>query len=189
TNTAPGAARSGHGTAVCRVSVNNSISSGIANIQWSKIGLRFEQASGLPLSPQQAAALVSGVEIHKDANGSGLYEAAADPLVINVASSTIASGGVLTANFADADPGDLLVASGQSRAYFVIVRLAVDAATAVPNSFRVTHLANGPDASAVLDTSTGLTLSITPTSDVTSSTMTATTDQAPTTTGIAELVG
>ena len=188
TNIAPATALSGQSTAVLRVSVSNPVLSGIANIQLSEVGLRFEQATGLPLSPQQAAALISGVEIHKDMNGSGLYEAAADPLVSNSAPPSIASGGILAVSLAAADPEDLLVASGQSRAYFIIVRLNAGAATAVPNSFRVTHLANGPDASGALNAGTGLALSIIPTPDVTSSTMTATTNHAPTTTGLADVV-
>ena len=187
-NIAPTTPLSGQSTAVLRISVSNAIASGIASIQLSEVGLRFEQGSGLPLSSQQAAALISDVAIYKDTNGSGSYEPAADPLVTRFGLPVLASGGVLGLRFVDADPADLLVPSGQSRNYFVVVRLDVSAATAVPNNFRVTHLSSGPDASAVVDASTGIELSILPTANVTSSTMTATSDQPPTTTGIADLV-
>jgi hypothetical protein len=158
TNIAPVAVLSGQSTAIFRMTIGNPIAGGIANVQVSQLGLRFEQASGIALSPQQAAALISDVEIHKDANGNNSYEPVADPLVISVGVPAFTSDGVLTVSFAEADPSDLLVVAGQFRSYFAVVRLKADAASANPNSFRVTHLANGPYASAARDGNTGQTL-------------------------------
>ncbi len=187
TDVAPSAILDGQRRAVLRVAVGNPIAGGPPIVQLASLGLRFEQSPGIGLTTFEAGNLFATIEIYRDANASGSFEPAADTFVSALFSPDLAADGSLSMDFADSDPAELQVVSGDTRNYFIVVQLTPAASLSNPNAFLLTHLANGLAASTANDAgATPLTLIATP--DVTSKLVTATVNQAPTTTGIADVV-
>ena len=187
TDVAPAAILDGQRRAVLRVAVGNPVAGGPATVQFASLGLRFETSPGIGLTTLEASNLFATIEIYRDANGSGSFEPSADTFVSGLFSPDFAADGSLSVDLAASDPAELQVVSGSTRNYFAVVQLTPGASLSNPNAFRMTHLANGPGASTAKEGG-GAPLTLTATPDLTSKLVTATLNQAPTTTGLADLV-
>ena len=187
TDVAPATILDGQRRQVLRVAVNNPVVGGPAIVQLASLGLRFEHSAGAGLTTVEASGLFAAIEIYRDTNGSGSFEPASDTFVSGLFSPELAADGGLSVDFADSDPAELQLPAGTTRNYFVVVQLTATASSASPNAFRMTHLASGSSASTAKDGG-GALLTLVATSNVTSKLITAAVNQAPTASGIADVV-
>ena len=187
TDVAPAVVLDGQRRAVLRVAVNNPVVGGPPIVQLASLGLRFENSAGAGLSTEEASNLFATIEIYRDTNGSGTLESSSDTFVSGLFSPELAADGRLSVDFADSDPTELQLPAGNTRNFFVVVQLTDDASSESPNAFRLTHLANGSGASTARDGG-GVPLTLVATANVTSKLITAALNQAPTTSGVADIV-
>lgn len=181
---APATIFDGQSRQVLRIVLSNPAAGEVATVQWSAVGLLFEQTPGTPLTGTAACGLFAELDIYKDTNASGAFEPAADTLVASLLGFPLGADGALQAPLDGSDPADLRAASGTSATYFVVARLSDNASAGNPNQFRITHLINGPNSSTVVDAISDAPLSMNVGADTASSTVTAIFDNPPTTTGI-----
>ena len=173
--------------ALLRVVVSNPGPAGGPLLLWDSLGLQWESTPGVPLSATSAGALVARMDIYRDANGSESFEATNDLLVAQSTYLPLASAGTMNFAFAGSDPTALQVASGGAARFFVVVTLRGDASLATPASLRVTHLANGPQASTGRRASDGTLLSMVPAPDVSTNVLGLAPGAPPTTVGLVPL--
>ena len=174
--------------AILRFAVANPVAGGPATVLLSSFGVRLEQATGAGLGTLPASSLFSSIEVYLDANASGAFEPATDTFVAALYSPDLAADGGLGIDLTSSEPADVQVTSGNTRTYFLVGRLNQDASAASPNAFRITHVASGAGASSAVNAGDGVALTLAAAPDVTSKVITATQNQAPTTTGLAEVM-
>jgi hypothetical protein len=177
---APAAAVDGQSRAVLGLLGSNPVAGGVPVVQWTSLGLRFEAEAGAPLSSAAISSLLAAMQIYRDANGNGTFDPAADTLIADTAYFPVAADGSLNFPFDNSDPAALQVASGASARYFLVLKLAGSASTAIPHSIRVTHLINGPFASSASNAANSALLTLAPGPDVSSAVMTAALNNGPT---------
>lgn len=187
-NAAPAQIADGQKRAVLRIAVSNPVAGGVPTLQWDSIGLRFESSAGVPLTASTATALVASLEIYRDANGSGAFELTGDLLVAQALFLPLGTDGAINLPFQGSDPGTLQVGAGTIVRFFVVLTLGPDASSATPNTFRITHLANGALASTARHAGTGALLVPAATPDFSTPLITVSLDAPPTTSGLLPVV-
>jgi hypothetical protein len=146
---APPGAMNSDLVAMLRIAVTHGGRAGDGDLELARLGLRFEEGAGDPLTTAEANAIIETLRLYRDADGNGLFDPALDVLVTSVPTLALAAG-VQTVPLADGDP-QVQVAPGSPRTYFVVTEITADASTQSPNRFRVTHLGLGPAASLAED--------------------------------------
>lgn len=188
TDVAPSMILDGQRREMLRLAVVNPVPTGPVTALLSSFGVRLERASGAGLGTIEAGNLLAAIEVYLDANASGAFEAGADTFVAALYSPDLAVDGSLSIDLTASEPATVQVSSGNTRNYFIVGRMNPEASTASPNALRLTHLGSGAGASSAVDAGGGGALTLTGTANVTSKLITATLNQPPTTTGIAEVV-
>ena len=187
TDVAPSAILDGQRREILRIAVGTPAADGPAVVRLTSLGLRFESAIGAGLATFQASDLLVSIEIFRDSNGSGSFEPAADAFVGALYSPDLAADGALNMDLADSDPAELQVPSGGAQSYFIVLQAAPSASTLSPNAFRISHVGVGAGASTAADATSGAALTLAAPADLTSKLITATFNQPPTTTGLADV--
>ncbi|MEO7318114.1 MAG: VCBS repeat-containing protein, partial [Chthoniobacteraceae bacterium] len=188
TDVAPPAILDNQSREILRLVVGNPAAGGPATVLLSSFGVRLEQATGAGLGTLQAGNLLATIEVYLDSNASGAFEPAIDTFVTALYSPDLAADGGLNIDLTASEPANVEVASGNTRNYFLVGHLTQDASAASPNAFRITHLASGSGASSAVNAANGEALILAAAPNVTSKVITATLNQAPTTTGIADVM-
>ena len=184
TGVAPASILDGQKRAVLRVSVTSRGQPGDNNARLASIALLFESSPSVPLTTGQANALIENLYIYADANDSGLFENDVD-LPLAVVPWLSLSAGRLTVFVRDNAPA-IQIGPGMTRNFFVVPQMTSNAASQIPNAFRITHFSHGPGQSTTRDafSSSLLTVESSPVTSVTSSTSTAQVNYSPTTIGL-----
>ena len=131
--------------------------SGDGDLELATLELLFEETAGDPLSASELAALVDTVYLYQD-DGDGVFETdGSDTDVFSFSAPFTLASGVLTVAFADG-AAEAQVAFGQDKTYFVAVDLAAEAAGAVPNTLRLTHLTSSSSTAEMTSSDVPLTL-------------------------------
>jgi hypothetical protein len=149
TDVAPPAAMNSDVVAMLRIGIAHGGRPGDGTLELARLGLRFEEEPGDPLTTAEANAIIESLRVYRDADGNGVFDPGVDVLVTSVP-SLVLTAGVQLITFTDGDP-NVQVAHGSPRTYFVVTELTANASTQVPNEFRVTHLGTGPSASLAED--------------------------------------
>ena len=173
---------------VLRIAVSNPGATGSPDVELTSLGLRLEDSEGTAIAAAAAGNLLNAIELYADTDASGDFDPSADTLIAMVIAPAPAGDGTLAITFADTDPADVRIAAGQSRNYFVVVRLTADASAQSPHALRLTHITNGPAGSTAREAGSETPLTIVPIADGSSSVVTAIFDTAPTTSGIANVI-
>ena len=160
--------------------MTNPAASGVALVQWSSLGLKFESGVATSLSQAGLAAIVDRMDLFRDANSSGILEPALDTLVAELSHLPIAADGSLSLPFPGSDPALLQIPAGASATYFLSIKFTDSASAANPHTLRATHLANGSAASTARNAASNAMLTIAPTADVPTALMTINANSAPT---------
>jgi len=187
-DTAPASIVDGRRDDLLRISVTNPGATGGPDLEIASLGLRIDVTPGVALTGAQSSNLLNAIEVHADTNGTGIFEPAADSLIGTLLGPLPAANGTLSFPLANSAPTEVRVIAGQSRAYFVVVRLTGNASSHTPHTLRITHVTNGPGSSTARESGSGIPLTLQPVADVSSSTVTALFNNAPTTSGIANRI-
>ena len=181
---APPVILDGQKRAVLRIEVGNRGVAGNDNARLESVSLLLESSPGVPLTTNQANALIDNLMIYADSNDSGAFEPEAD-LAVAIVPYLALDAGKLTVSIR-ANALSVQIAPGTSRNFFVVPQLTANAASQIPNTFRMTHFAGGVLHSTARDAFSGALLSIeaSPISSVASAISTAQTNTAPATTGL-----
>jgi hypothetical protein len=102
--------------------------------------VRFTTRDGRPLTPREAGELFSGVAVHYDSNGNGLFDEAQDTLLADVDSLNLDSNGQILIPLPGDQPGSYTGPGGGTR-YFVTGRTLSNRCLS-GKDVQVTHLAN-----------------------------------------------
>lgn len=135
-----------------------------------------------------ASNLFAALEVYVDSNASGAFEPGVDAFVTALYSPDLETNGGVSFDLTASEPDDVQVANGSSRNYFVVAQMNSDASTASPNAFRMTHVGIGLGASSAVETANGNVVTLSAGANITSKVITASANQGPTTTGIADVV-
>lgn len=137
TDTAPDWILEGVSDDMLKIVATHKGRAGDTDMELTTLELLFEESEGNPLSSDEANAIIENLHIYLD-DGSGSFESGSDTLVTTVDILSLTSG-VETVAFPDGDT-KVQVAYGVPKTYFVVVELTANAASQIPNQFRVTHI-------------------------------------------------
>jgi hypothetical protein len=158
TNTAPTTLVEGRRDDALKLEVSNRGTAGDSAAKLDTLSLRFEGSSGV-LNTAQANALIDKVAVHRDADGSGIFDPTIDPVVATVTQLTLTNG-VQSFPFTGSTAADIEVAAGATRTYFVVLKIAEFGAAQTPNTVRVTHISHGSGRSIMRDADSNAALTI-----------------------------
>lgn len=187
-DTAPPSLVEGQRDDLLRITVTNFGTAGPADLELTGLGLLLESAAGTPWNATGAASLLASLELFADSDQSGSFDAASDALVAAIFGPAPAPDGTLAWSLANSDPGDLRVAAGQARSYFVVAKFNPGASAQTPPTLRLTHLTDGPAATAARDSVSAQLLTMQPVANVAATTVTALANTAPTSSGLPDLL-
>lgn len=111
---------------------------GDAGAEISTLELLLEEAPGDPLTGSELDALINAVRLYRD-DGDGDFDPGLDTAFFAIGPPFSLTDGVLTVTMVDGD-SNVQLAVGSGKTFFLAADLAVDAGSATPNGFRVTHL-------------------------------------------------
>jgi hypothetical protein len=113
---------------------------GDSAMRTNALTVRFTTKDGRPLTPREAGELFSGVAVHHDSNGNGLFDETQDKLLASVDSLTLDGNGQLLIPLPGDQSGSYIGPGGGTR-YFVTGRTLRNRCLS-GNDVLVTHLAN-----------------------------------------------
>lgn len=160
-NTAPTSMIAGSRDDVLRIAVSNRGLPGDNDAKVSSLTLLFEKSPGAPMTTPEANALIESLLLFVDSNNSGSLEFGTDNIAGTLDNLQLTSGRL---SFAPqpANPADTAITPGTTRNYFLVARLAANAATQIPNTFRVTHISQGSGRSIITDALSEAVLTVEP---------------------------
>lgn len=167
---------------ILRIAITNHGQPGNNSARLGELALLFESAPGTPLTTVEANALIDSVQVYADANTSGAFEVASDPLVETVLFLPLASG-ILQMSLPAGSPY-VQVPPGTTRSFFVVVTMNANATAQALHTFRITNRMTGAVHTNARDAVSGVSLLTQAASDTASSMVVALVNQAPVTAGI-----
>lgn len=156
---APAPLTEGRRDDLLRIGVSHRGVAGDTAAQIATVGLLFEKSEGVVMTTAEANARIDRLELHLDANDSGVFELGTDVLVGTLPDLNLVAGRQVF-TITPVVPADAQVAAGQTRSFFLVAKIAVGAAAQTPNAFRATHLSNGIGRSTLKDAANNASLTI-----------------------------
>lgn len=158
-NSAPVAMLAGSRDDLLRITVSNRGLAGDNDANLSSLSLLIEKNPGVPMTTAEVNPLIESLSVFVDSNNSGNLEFNADAIVGTIDDLQLIAGR-LTLTLQPANLADTAIPAGTTRNYFVVARLAANAATQSPSTFRITHLSQGSGHSVVTDALSGAVLTV-----------------------------
>jgi hypothetical protein len=136
--TAPAQLQEGAEDDLLRITLVHNGRNGDTAIEWAALALRFESDYGVPFTGPELDSIIDYVRIYEDTNGSGIFEPASDVWKLSAASPALTDG-VWTAALVDG-ASHWSVGAEAEKSFFVVVKLADNAAAQGIQKLRVIHL-------------------------------------------------
>ena len=167
--TAPGLMMAYDRKDVLRIEVTHRGRSGDSPVGFSRLGLSFETAPGVPMTASEAGALINMLMLYEDTDHSGDFNAIIDDHLYVYISMALVDGSLFL-NLPDELAG-LRVGHGAPKTYFVVLDIENDLVSLEISQFQITHRtdpANGPGVSGAEDWFHDIVLDVEPAPDVAS---------------------
>jgi hypothetical protein len=152
---------------VLRITVTHRGRSGDSPVEFSRLGLSFETAPGVPMTASDADALMNMVILYEDTDHSGNFDRTYDTYIDAYISMALIDGSFVL-NMPDW-VAMLRVDYGTPRTYFVVLDIENNLASLGISQFQITHRtdpANGPAVSQTEDWYHDIVLDMEPAADV-----------------------
>jgi hypothetical protein len=126
-------------SSVLHVVISNRGRAGDAELEVANLELQLLDATGVPLTPEQATARIERIDVHRVACCEKNFDASASPLLASFAPITVDGSGRLLLTLVDGDP-NARIAPGASAAYAVVIDGAANTCQNGVRAFQAVNL-------------------------------------------------